>query len=279
MPSERIHDLLYRYGANRLSEAEESELFAAAMEDQEVLDQLADEDLFRDILQDPESRAIVLAALAPEAEVAHGTASAETISVDAPSLQESGASALSRITAFFQWRPAFPALAGAVALIALAIILTRSPKPGPTYGPDSVTLPGASLAPDVELSLASLAKSAIPAGSELGIDFPAGRQVRLGTDLQLSIRTVSTAAILLVETSEGQPARLLYPEQGGSPRLAAGATARLGPNSSRITGFPGKRNLLLFAFPPDSNLNAPLRGQTPFPRPLHAFSDTITVTP
>jgi hypothetical protein len=66
--SPEINKLLGGYATGNLDEAEKLALFSAALEHQEVFDSLMDEDVLKQILDNPESRAVVIAALAQDSE-------------------------------------------------------------------------------------------------------------------------------------------------------------------------------------------------------------------
>ena len=67
MKREEVHHLLGGYAAGTLTPAEQQILFAAAMEDQELFDALADEQSLKELLDDPEARGYLRAALAEQA--------------------------------------------------------------------------------------------------------------------------------------------------------------------------------------------------------------------
>jgi hypothetical protein len=66
MNREDIEKLLGGYAAGVLTPAEEQALFAAALEDQQLFDELAREQPLRDLLRDPSARATLLASLSEE---------------------------------------------------------------------------------------------------------------------------------------------------------------------------------------------------------------------
>jgi hypothetical protein len=70
MNREDIQKLLGGYATNTLTPEEQQALFAAALEDQDLFDQLAREQSLRDLLTDPSSRAHLLAALDAPAPIA-----------------------------------------------------------------------------------------------------------------------------------------------------------------------------------------------------------------
>jgi hypothetical protein len=63
MTREQVRKLLGGYAAGTLTEAEETALFEAALEDQDLFDELGREQALRDLLSDPAARAHLLAAL------------------------------------------------------------------------------------------------------------------------------------------------------------------------------------------------------------------------
>jgi hypothetical protein len=63
MDREQIRKLLGGYATGTLTAGEQQALFAAALEDQELFDELAREQSLRDLLQDPSARAHLLAAM------------------------------------------------------------------------------------------------------------------------------------------------------------------------------------------------------------------------
>jgi hypothetical protein len=68
MSREEIQKLLGGYATDTLSEAERSALFEAALEDQELFDELAKEQALRDVLQDSSARQQLIVALGPARE-------------------------------------------------------------------------------------------------------------------------------------------------------------------------------------------------------------------
>jgi hypothetical protein len=68
MSREEIQKLLGGYATNTLSEAERRVLFEAALEDQELFDELAKEEALREVLQDPSARQQLIVALGPARE-------------------------------------------------------------------------------------------------------------------------------------------------------------------------------------------------------------------
>ncbi len=65
MKREDLEKLLGGYATNTLSDAEQRELFAAALSDQDLFDKLAREQPLRELLQDPGARSRILEALGP----------------------------------------------------------------------------------------------------------------------------------------------------------------------------------------------------------------------
>ena len=63
MKPEEVRQLLGGYASGTLSEAERKLLFAAALDDQELFDAMADEQALKDLLDDPESRGYLQAVL------------------------------------------------------------------------------------------------------------------------------------------------------------------------------------------------------------------------
>jgi hypothetical protein len=63
MSREEIQKLLGGYATGTLTPAEQTALFEAALEDQELFDALAREQSVRDLLRDPAARGFLLAAL------------------------------------------------------------------------------------------------------------------------------------------------------------------------------------------------------------------------
>jgi hypothetical protein len=102
MRPEEIRKLIGGYATGTLTEAEREALFAAALDDQELFNELAGEESLRELLSDPAARAEMLAAVAPRPRV------------------------------WAWWRPAVAALA--VATIGTVIVLMprkKAPAPAP----------------------------------------------------------------------------------------------------------------------------------------------------
>jgi hypothetical protein len=68
MSRDEIRKLLGSYATDTLSETERSALFAAALEDQELFNELAKEQALRDVLRDPSARQQLIDALGPPRE-------------------------------------------------------------------------------------------------------------------------------------------------------------------------------------------------------------------
>src|SRR5580700_4750679 len=68
MSREEIRKLLGGYATDTLSEAERRALYEAALEDQELFDELAKEQALREVLQDPSARQQLIEALGPARE-------------------------------------------------------------------------------------------------------------------------------------------------------------------------------------------------------------------
>jgi hypothetical protein len=69
MRPEEIRKLIGGYATGTLTEAEREALFAAALDDQELFNELAGEESLRELLSDPAARAEMLAAVAPRPRV------------------------------------------------------------------------------------------------------------------------------------------------------------------------------------------------------------------
>src|SRR4051812_26572570 len=100
MTPQEIRKLLGGYATGSLTDAEQQALFAAALDDQELFDELAREQSLRELLSDPSARAEMLAAVEERPKV------------------------------WGWWRPAAAVLAMA-GLAAVAVLVMR-PKPQPT---------------------------------------------------------------------------------------------------------------------------------------------------
>ena len=101
MKPEEIRKLLGGYATGTLTEAEREALFAAALDDQELFNELAGEEPLRELLTDPGARAEMLAAVEPRPRV------------------------------WSWWRPAVAALAVA-AIGAVVVLLPKKNVPPPT---------------------------------------------------------------------------------------------------------------------------------------------------
>jgi len=109
MNPEDVRKLIGGYATGSLSEAERKLLFDAALDDQELFDELAGEQVLKEILEEPGARQRLLSAL--------GTLGAERKSVQAP-----------------WWSRPWPWM-GAAVTVAVAIIIVvaqRTPLPQPT---------------------------------------------------------------------------------------------------------------------------------------------------
>ena len=65
MTNDEARKLLWRYATGSLTEAERKALFEAALEDQELFDELAGEQALKEVLDEPGARQRLLAALEP----------------------------------------------------------------------------------------------------------------------------------------------------------------------------------------------------------------------
>ena len=104
MSREDLHKLLGGYATGNLTAEEQQALFEAALNDQELFDELAREQSLRDLLRDPAAKAGLLAAL-----------------------DERPARWYQRLGG---WRPAL-AVAGCAAMVVVAVLLVRHERPHP----------------------------------------------------------------------------------------------------------------------------------------------------
>jgi hypothetical protein len=101
MKPEEIRKLIGGYATGTLTDAEREALFAAALDDQELFNELAGEESLRELLSDPGARAEMLAAVAP------------------------------RPRAWAWWRPAVAALAVATIGTVIVLLPRKSAPPAP----------------------------------------------------------------------------------------------------------------------------------------------------
>jgi hypothetical protein len=260
MSDTRREELLLRYAARKLSPEEESELLRLAYDDQEVFEALSHEHSLRELLDDEECRDILLNAAEP------------AVATQRPSW----------FAGLFSRRIVF---AGALAALAVAaiVISTRHPD-GPIYTPagnqPAKELPGVRLRPETRAALEALAAKAPAGGQGLSLRFPGGDSFPMGGTLAAEFSSSRSAALLLVEFAAAEPGRVVFPAPpGNQARVSAGQAVAAPPASAKIDGLPGKRQLVLLAFPPDTNIAACLRGATPWPEPYAVTTSSYSVQP
>jgi len=206
--------MLARYAAHQLSEEEERELLRAALTDQELFEALGAEHAMREVMDDEESRRIVVS-LASE-EPKRGWLSA------------------------LLTRPVAWSLVGvaAAALIAVGVMQMRHPAQ-PVMEP-------ASIASDATRArVAGLMARAPDTG--LKVRFPSGDSFPMHGQIEVRFTSARDAELLVLEVSSLQPSKVLY--QG---RVAAGQEVGLPAAARQLDGLPGPRELWVVALPPGS---------------------------
>jgi hypothetical protein len=249
-------ELLARYAAHGLSEEEERELLRAALKDQELFEALAHEHAMREVMDNEECRRV--AVVAAEEPRRHWLAA-------------------------FLGKPLTLGLAGACATAAIIGVIVLQHPGAPVIEPTAnqaaagAGRPG-ELADTVKARIAELMGRAPDAG--LSIRFPVTDTFPMNGQLDVRISSSRNAALLAVEIAPGARARLLFPYPPDSAAgVAAGQEVKPPAEAARIEGLPGKREIWLLAFPPDTPVAQCLTGSAPWPEPRAARKATFMVNP
>jgi hypothetical protein len=244
MTPERQTELLAGYASRRISQADEGELLRAALQDDAIFEAVVEEQIFRELLDDPASRRVLL--------------------------EEKKQSSL---VAFF--RSAFVP-AGGLALVgaaaALFLYLRTTPVPLTEL---------AMLSPAAEEALnPAYATKDFDLTFGLDLSVPSAT-VAAGDQLQATIGCSQAAQLVLLERRKGERSRIVYPGLFAKNALV-GAGGRISiPGKSRkairFAGAPGEIELVLLAFRPDTDLTDALAGKATFPPAESSRSIAISI--
>jgi len=230
--------LLGGYATDSLTEEERRELLRAALDDQELFDAVLQEEGLRELLESPEARRDVLAAL------------------ETPT-------AWDRVRGWFA-QPATFGHVAALAAVLLAIVGYRVFFRGPALEgppPAASRLVARAVSPATRARLLARPEArAIPASLELeppGDEVPA--RVAPGEELRLRVSVRAPARVLLIaERPDGSSAQVLPPS--GQPPALVERTPAVGPVvrhvSLRASLEPGTRKVRLVVAPVDVDLGA-----------------------
>lgn len=194
MTPDDIRKLLGGYATGTLTETEREALFAAALEDQDLFDELAREQPVRDLLRDPGARAEMLAALDPRP---HAWS--------------------------WWWRPAAAVAVAGLAVVAVLVIRPkpRPPLPAPPIvatvrAPEPVVIPPPSAKPAATPAPAKQRKTLSPLAASPAEPPPADAAANL-------------AEAPKVETAPPRPAGVVGGVIGGVPGGVIGGIVRSAP--------------------------------------------------
>ena len=204
--------MLARYAAHQLSEEEERELLRAALTDQELFEALGAEHAMREVMDDEESRRIVVSLASEEP-------------------QRGWLSSL--LT-----RPVAWSLVGVAAAALIAVAVMQMRRPGqPEMEP-------ASIASDATRARFAAVMAKAP-DTGLTVRFPSGDSFPTNGQLEARFTSSRDAELLVLEVASGEPVRVIY--QG---RVAAGQEVGLSAEGRKLQGLPGPRELWAMTFPP-----------------------------
>jgi hypothetical protein len=268
MSEPKIDDLLSRYASRKTTPNEENNLFRAAAEDQDAFEALAQEELLRELMDDPSARQALLKATAPQA-----------------GWQAS-------LAKFFQFRTLL-SLAGATAAAAVALtVFVHRPGSEPLNDKSlDKTMEGVS---GIQKTLTSM--ESVPDAvkkqfdSYAGVSRPNDGAVRIELNqksyhvddgLRITFQCdIEAKLVLIAETSDGQ-ARMMFPNGWTkSPEVPAQMSESVPPTTERpilLDAAPGRLHLMLVAFPADSDLSIPLPSGGALPKPLAVTSTDIDI--
>jgi hypothetical protein len=261
---EEREQALADFALGKATKEQETLLFEGAFDDQDTFDALADQALLRELLEDPESRKILLAAVPVE-----------------PYWQF-------RLRRFFQTpvRWEFAAACAVAALVGMVGVheYRRQHQPGPVAGPAVI----AGARPTAYRALAKLDKetAAVFSGFERLATQPkgpepiqpSGKSFVEGGVLRLKFVAAQSRDYILVARSTDGIMRRLYPADGQSGSLSEGQTVTVpadGEPGLSMDGVTGDLTLLLVAFPAQSDPARALKLGLPLPEPLAVVTQTV----
>jgi hypothetical protein len=260
MSDEKLENALTRYASRQTSPAEETALLRAAAEDQDIFDALAQEELMREILDDPSARKMLLKSLPAE---------------------RTGIWAA--ITQFMQPKTIFT-LAGATtaAAIALTFVVNREPVTDKTFeakGTIQQSLSSMEPTPEaVKQAFATYAQSTRPNDGTLKLELNK-KSYKRDDELRVTfVCDIEAKLVLVIDTADGR-SHILFPNQWTrSAQVPAGYAQSAPPATVRpilLDAPPGKMHVTIAAFPADSDVGQPV---TAVPAPLAVMSTDVDVS-
>jgi hypothetical protein len=249
-------DPLNRYATRKTTPAEERQLLRNAIDSQEAFDDLVEEELFRELLDDPKTKAILLKAAKP-----------------VPAWQES-------LQAFFQSKLTW-SVAGVAAVAALVAIVIPHQQPDITKGlqPATITVDRKlsamdSLPSDLGAAFEAYTTSTRPNDSALKLSLNR-KEFNPGDPLRVTFHCDIEAKLIVVESSAGS-ARILFPNSWTTDaRITAGldqATPPADRPALEVDGAPRTLRFIAVAYPADSDPVSAIQRGEPLPQPLAATS-------
>ena len=252
MKREQIEKLLGGYATGTLTASERAALLAAALEDQQLFEELLREEPLREVLEDPATRARLLEALgdAPESPV---PASQPWYYRDVPASAIAAALGAIAIVAlaveFWPVKTAPP-----VNVVAKAVLPqpSKSPLPArlpqfvmsgpahtapPVLPPAPVLSPQAAALPDLETLLAQNSNSPVPPFSALSSEIELARTSLIAGDLSFRPQAASASAGLRYSILKKLPSGVLQPVD---PRQ------QLAPNDATVIRFMPRESGYLY---------------------------------
>jgi hypothetical protein len=235
--SVEVRDLVGGWAAGNLTPEERRALARAALEDQEIFDQLASEEPLRDLIADPRSRAALLEAL-------------ET---------RPGPGVLRWFPPQRAWALAAAATL-AIAALGIYLFLRPATEPGvrlaaagPLSAPEAASPPMRHAPGEYVFTL----RGEAPGRAELQLDRGGPLPTYApGDPLRLGFRVSAPASVVVVEVREAErQAVVLFPNRWSPSARVEGGKLQLvppeGAGNLQVTGRPGHRVLLLLAYSPD----------------------------
>jgi hypothetical protein len=248
--SDQFDELLSRYAVRQLKPEEEKLLLEAAIDDDAAFGKLADEEMFRVLLEDEESRAMLLRATAPEPvyrRIFHR---------------------------LMKSRPAWGLAVAATAVLIAVVIPKRS---------DSLaTLSALKALPSAATATASQLADGKAIGQMSLEIVPNQQSYRAGDPLYLTIHSSEDADLALLAISPDGTVRLLFPNQWQSSAETPAGKTRVPPTPNpgfRLDGGPGRIRLILAAFPRGTGAVGQLRSSGSAPPSLAVTSTEIEILP
>jgi hypothetical protein len=244
MSDKPADDVLNRYASRLTTTAEEKSLFLEAASDQDTFDALAQEELLRALLGDPEARKILLKENAPE-----------------PVWK-------TWFAGVFQGKQAW-VLAGAVALaliVAAGISITRPHEPVAVLS-SAGSLAGLDRLPDDARKNIESILSSRPGNSNAHLTVRVSDTTRVHVSADYS----ADANLLIVALPDGQAGRILFPNAASDAGpVKAGATVSVPTDPSQGMDLEALANLrlVLLVFRADADPMEAIRRSQALPEPL-----------